>query len=136
MLSISNKRLFGAIIPVALGLISLVAGVARADTSAPGSLFEEDQAETKRFIQWPRVTIGLVWTDTSTGQMRMMDLGGAPEEGRFTRDIIESRCMRAASRLSPDGLDATTGDVYNLRPMTDSEVMSLITDISTRAPGR
>ncbi len=136
MLSIRNKRLFGAALPVILGVLSLISGIAQAGTSAPGSLFEEDQAESKRFIQWPRVTIGLVWTDTSSGQMRMMDLGGAPEDGRFTRDIIESRCMRAASRLSPDGLDSTTGDVYNLRPMTDAEVMSLITDTSTRAPGR
>ena len=136
MLSVGNKRLFIAALPVFLGLISQFPGAVRADSSLPSSLFEEDQAESKRFIQWPRVTIGLVWTDTSSGQMRMMDLGGAPEDGRFTRDIIESRCMRAASRLSPDGLDSTTGDVYNLRSMSDSEVMSLFTDNSTRAPGR
>jgi hypothetical protein len=105
------------------------------DSGIPDSLFEEEEAQPKRFIQWPRVTIGLVWTDPANGQMKVMDLGSAPENGAFTPDVLMSRCMRAAARLSPEGLnsDSMSGtSTRNLRPMSEEEILSMIQENASR----
>ena len=99
--------------------------------------FSDDEEEElpRRFIQWPRVTIGLVWSDPSSGSMRVMDLGAAPENGSFTPEILVSRCMRAAGRLSVDGINNETfsgTSTRSLQPLSDKEVDELIHGVSSR----
>ena len=95
---------------------------------------DEDEGLPRRFIQWPRVTIGLVWSDPS-GSMRVMDLGAAPENGSFTPEVLVSRCMRAAGRLSVDGINNETfsgTSTRSLQPLSDKEVDELIHGVSRR----
>lgn len=137
--SAQNKKTFTlAWTALLMGAVACLIGASvtqAQDGGVPSSLFDEEEAQPKRYIQWPRVTIGLVWTDPANGQMKVMDLGSAPENGAFTPDVLMSRCMRAAARLSPEGLngDSMSGtSTRNLQPMSEEEILSMIQDNASR----
>jgi hypothetical protein len=149
MLKSSKVRFISKVITLSSVLLVgglLAQGSVQAESNAPAAVgtgeapgvlspWEEDESSTRRFIQWPRVTIGLVWSDPASGQMKVMDLGSAPEDGRFTSDVLMSRCMRAAGRLASTGntADAFSGSsTQTLRPLSDEEVEELIHANSSR----
>ncbi len=109
--------------------------VVRSNESEASSAWDDDEGFPRRFIQWPRVTIGLVWSDPTSGQMKVMDLGSAPEDGQFTPDVLMSRCMRAAGRFSSEGRvnDAFSGaTTRTLHPLSDAEIEALLHGHSSR----
>jgi len=109
--------------------------IANSSEVSSSESWDEEDGLPRRFIQWPRVTIGLVWSDPASGQMKVMDLGSAPEDGQFTPDVLMSRCMRAAGRLSPEGRmnDAFSGaSTRTLQPLTDAEIEALLHENSSR----
>ena len=134
-------RSVGRLLPLMVAFLALAPSPSRAEavrTNSNEAVSNSpwDQEETpRRFIQWPRVTIGLVWSDPTSGQMKVMDLGSAPEDGQFTPDVLMSRCMRAANRLSPDGRahEAFNGaSTRTLQPLSDEEVEALLHENASR----